>query len=416
MESRRLISEVLAINYHRIIIVGGGLTGLITAELLKEYNPLIIEKESKAGGMAKSFYQNGYIFDYGGHYLHFDNKEQFDFFNKFSNNLIKKTRKSFIYTGNKLIPYPIQIHFSKFFPNLKEKVISEIENSKIDSSNYYNYLKTTFGETLFNLFFYPYNTKFWKTKLTEMDIEWTEKLIPKINTDLIENPINNVGYNYELYYPENGISEISENLAKDKNMVLNERLDKIDTTAKIVYTDKNSYKYDIIITTIPIYKLLLKTDMMRFDMESLSVKILNIGIKGDCPEDFSWIYLPEDNTPFFRLGKYIVPENKGNFALYFEHSYKEEPLSDNVLLEEAKKLIKEFNMDNKIETYMFLELKHAYPILKTKEKGYLPIVFQQLYKKNIFPAGRMGSWKYISMNDSYEEAKRIKKIIENRIS
>jgi protoporphyrinogen oxidase len=366
--------------------------------------------------MAKSFYDKDYIFDYGGHYLHFDNKEQFDFFHNFSTDIIEKERLSFIDIENQLVPYPIQIFYTKIFTEYKEKVNIELKNSKIDSSNYYNYLKSSFGETIFNKFFYPYNTKFWKTDLKEMDIEWTEKLVPKVSMDIIENPPERIGYNYKLYYPTKGISEISDNLAKDKNIYLNETVEKIDAINKIIYTDKNSYKYEFIISTIPITELLLKADIMKFNLDYLSVKILNIGVKGKYPKDFSWIYLPEDTTPFFRFGKYIIPDKDNKFSLYFEYSYKDEKiLSDTLFLKEAKKLMDKFGISGEIETQMFLNLKYAYPILKVKEKGYVPIIFQQLHMKNIFPAGRMGSWKYISMNDSYEEAKRIKNIIENRL-
>lgn len=395
--------------------MGAGLTGLITAELLKGFDPIIIEKCKKTGGMSKSFYKDDYIFDYGGHYLHFDNKEQLEFFTNFASDIIEKERLSYIKIENQLVPYPIQIFFTKIFSEYKEKVNTELNNLKPDYSNYFNYLRSSFGETLFNKFFYPYNTKFWKTDLKEMDIEWTEKLVPKVNPDIIENPPDKIGYNYKLYYPTKGISEISDNLAKDKNIYLNETVENIDAINKIIHTDKDSYRYEFIISTIPITELLLKIDMMKFNLDFLSVKILNLGIKGDYKKDFSWIYLPENNTPFFRFGKYMIPDKADKFSLYFETSYKNEILSDDILLKEANKLMNNFNIIGEIEAQMFLDIKHAYPILKVKEKGYIPIIFQQLHIKDIFPAGRMGSWKYISMNDSYEEAKRIKTIIENRI-
>ena len=53
-----------------IVILGAGLAGLSTAYHLK-YGYTLFEKELEPGGLARSIYQDGYIFDYDGHLLYF---------------------------------------------------------------------------------------------------------------------------------------------------------------------------------------------------------------------------------------------------------------------------------------------------------------------------------------------------------
>ena len=51
-----------------IVIVGGGVTGLVTAHILSEQNQpvIVVEKLATLGGLARSFrYDNGYVFDCG---------------------------------------------------------------------------------------------------------------------------------------------------------------------------------------------------------------------------------------------------------------------------------------------------------------------------------------------------------------
>jgi len=400
-----------------IIILGAGLTGLIASDFIEDDDYLILEKSDKTGGIAKSFFYDNYVFDYGGHYLHFRTREAYDFYSKKTNKLTRKERKAYIYVDQKLIPYPIQIYYPRLFPEKKEQIIEHIKKRKINNSNFYEYLKTSFGDLLLNKFFYPYNKKFWKSDLSEMAADWTDKLVPKTTHEKINYPPDNIGYNKNLYYPENGIIEISKNIAKNKNIALNEKILKIELSNKKIITENNTYSYDKLISTIPLIELFKLTGLISYDLEYVSLSILNIGIEGSCPHDFTWIYLPENNTPFFRFGKYILPHEDNLHSFYFETSYKgKNHPNEEEIYNHAYKILKKFNIKGKKQADLFLNLKFAYPVLKNKYKQYFPFLFDQLHKNNIYPAGRMGSWKYISMEDCYFEAKRIVNSLKNKLT
>ena len=65
------------------IILGAGITGISFARLLqmKQDNTrfLILEKESEVGGYCKTTITDNFVWDYSGHFFHFNNKEIKDY-------------------------------------------------------------------------------------------------------------------------------------------------------------------------------------------------------------------------------------------------------------------------------------------------------------------------------------------------
>ena len=58
------------------LIIGAGVSGLACASKLpKDSNYLLLEKETEAGGYCRTFYQDGYVWDYAGHFFHFRNED-----------------------------------------------------------------------------------------------------------------------------------------------------------------------------------------------------------------------------------------------------------------------------------------------------------------------------------------------------
>jgi len=56
------------------IIIGAGVTGLSYASFTKN-DYLILEGTSEIGGYCKTIKQDGFTWDYSGHFFHFKNKE-----------------------------------------------------------------------------------------------------------------------------------------------------------------------------------------------------------------------------------------------------------------------------------------------------------------------------------------------------
>ena len=98
----------------KLLILGAGLTGLSVAQLAR--GGTILEREARPGGMAQSFQRDRYTFDFGGHYLHFQDSEAERFFSPFLPVLENHQRESFVLIGEELLAYPIQHSFFQRFP------------------------------------------------------------------------------------------------------------------------------------------------------------------------------------------------------------------------------------------------------------------------------------------------------------
>ncbi|MDE5206948.1 NAD(P)/FAD-dependent oxidoreductase [Citrobacter amalonaticus] len=59
---------------------GGGVSGLMFANKNKDNDVMVIEKENELGGYCRTVYQDGYIWDYAGHFFHFANPHIKSFF------------------------------------------------------------------------------------------------------------------------------------------------------------------------------------------------------------------------------------------------------------------------------------------------------------------------------------------------
>ena len=55
----------------KFLILGSGVSGLAFANFIDSDNYLIIEKEDSPGGYCKTIIQDGFTWDYSGHFFHF---------------------------------------------------------------------------------------------------------------------------------------------------------------------------------------------------------------------------------------------------------------------------------------------------------------------------------------------------------
>ena len=107
-----------------VVIVGGGVTGLVAAHLLAEagIKAIVIEKLADAGGLARSFVYDDFVFDCGPH--------RFDVSNPNINAYVRRIlgtqmtefpRKSEVYFKGKYYAWPIKPQTIQLPPKLAGK-------------------------------------------------------------------------------------------------------------------------------------------------------------------------------------------------------------------------------------------------------------------------------------------------------
>ena len=94
-----------------IIVIGGGPAGLTAAyELTKQqYRPIVLEKNDKVGGIARTENYRGYHFDMGGHRFFTKSTQVQQFWQEvLGDDFLRRPRLSRIFYKNKYFHYPLK--------------------------------------------------------------------------------------------------------------------------------------------------------------------------------------------------------------------------------------------------------------------------------------------------------------------
>ncbi len=422
----------------KVVILGSGLTGLSAAYHFEQHGFFdfkIFEKNNCAGGLLRSFYQDGFTFDFTGHLLHISDPEFYKFIDDVAgiNNFFVQKRNSFIYTHKNFIPYPFQSNLY----NLPKEVIIDCINGYINRrkstknpKSFHEWVLKYFGSGIGKHFFFPYNSKLLAYNLKEISPAWTGRFVPKTNLQTIlrsalnKNISSNIGYNSNFYYPkQGGIQFLINKLEKKiKNKIYkNHKAININLKNKTIqFENGHVEKFEKLISTIPL-DILLKNlnEKSNSKLKNASTKLLcnsiinfNIGFNINKIKDKHWIYYPEKKYPFYRIGfwqnicKSSVPINSS--AIYGEISYLNKTKTNKQINNMIKKSLELLKFSDKnIITNKTLHLTHAYVIYNNWREKNLKSLHKKLNETSIFSVGRYGEWKYSSMQEAFIDGKNI---------
>lgn len=391
----------------RIVVLGGGITGLTIAKLLSnDFDVTILEKENGRGLCKTQSYDGIPIDVFGGHIFY----TQFDDVKKFIFNILpekgwnKSTRNAKIWIENEIIEYPFEK--SKCCKKILSKDFRTKDIKK--SNNLKNYLENRFGTINCNKYFIPYNEKIWQYPLEKIGINW---ICPtKIPTG--SGPMMKL----DFYYPKTGGIQSVVDKIYDGKIIKHATIHNIwNYKSEIVVTHHSpSYgaqiKCDALVSTIPLNDLLFPVGRnIGFDDYSTK-KMLNLPYHGTeilvCKSNFfkkhpeiSWIYFPEKDIPFHRLANISLAQHTEHDLILIEcpHGTNLEKVK---LLEYSFEIIDKFSHDM------------TYPIEPIDDYERKNAIITNLEKRNIYSIGRWGRHEYWNIDfcikDAIETVKKIK--------
>ena len=173
-----------------IIVIGGGPAGLTAAfELTKlQQTPLVLEKNDKVGGIARTENYRGYHFDMGGHRFFTKSAQVQQFWQDIlGDDFLRRPRLSRIFYKNKYFHYPLK-------PFNALLGLGPIEGLRIMGSylrwhlfpykveeTFEQWVTNRFGKRLFETFFKSYTEKVWGIPCSELKAEWAAQRIKDLS-------------------------------------------------------------------------------------------------------------------------------------------------------------------------------------------------------------------------------------------
>lgn len=412
----------------RTLVVGAGITGLATAAALEErgdHDYLVLEGGAEIGGYCKTVKKNGFTWDYSGHFFHFKHPEIEAWLRERmpGQRIVSVEKKSFIHWGAggvEWIDFPFQKNIHQlpredFIDCLHDLVFAESAGA---DESFKAMLYGRFGRSIAEKFLIPYNEKLYATDLSTLDVNAMGRFFPHADLkDIVRNMkvANNATYNAHFTYPEGGAIEYVKAIAsalRPNGIALSERLTGIDLERKEAHTSKRKIAFDRLVSTAPFPRLLTMTGIVD-DASVLSwnkVLVFNFGFDKKAKKDVHWVYFPQRDVSFYRIGYYDNIFDTDRLSLYVEIGYSKDAAVDvdamrTRVLADLRKV--GVITDHELVAEHSVVMDPAYVHITQGSLRAHAQVTKDLSTRGIYSIGRYGAWTYCSIEDNIVEARAL---------
>jgi len=429
-----------------IIVLGAGITGLVTAWKLAKsgYKVTVIEKEKYPGGLAGTVDWDGWKFDFGTHNFSSKNhKEIIDFYKELlPGRFIPRELNAKLFIFGKLInldyigahffymlslPDMIKAGIDFFLTRLRAFLFGIKYTDRLDI-----WIKQRFGKVLYGIYFGPYIERIQKKNPSELSKDVGDKKIPVFSLrDYIKREftfkkkekITEV-VKKSMFYVKNGYGELSKYFFDELNKMNNAEVCLGAAIKSIEYDGQkiNSIETEdrkinasgkIIISTIPVdvFAVLagnipaeVKESAEKFEYTKL--RVLFVRTKLEKISGFSQISV-EAKYPFSRVSESnydefnLVPAGHSSLTIEFPLNDTDElwKISSEELLE---RILPQYNDICELKKEDIIDCRSVYlhfanPRMIINYKEILKNVFGFIYKtENLCSIGRQGLFTYIN--------------------
>jgi UDP-galactopyranose mutase len=360
----------------RVLIVGAGLTGATLANLLAEKGQqvLVIDKRSHlAGNCYDQIREQILVSRYGAHLFHTNNKKVWQYLQQFSD---WRTYEHQVLTkiNDQTVVLPVNINTINQLFGLKLKTGEEMRHflskqafsiKKID--NLADYLLSKVGQVIYQKIFFGYSRKQWGIDPACLDTSLSSRLPIRYNFD------NRYFTDQYQALPVQGYTALVKKMLEHKNIEVNLKSDYFKLSKSALK------KFAQIIYTGPIDQYF---KFKHGHLEYRSLKFVFSKIDREFFQNNSVINFPDLTVPYTRIieFKYFDPT-----AAETKHS---------IIAKEYPK--------SKGEPY--------YPVPRARNGHVLAKYLAEageLEKSGVYFAGRLGTYRYLNMDQAVAEATKL---------
>ncbi len=317
---------------HDVLILGGGVAGLAAASELGEH-ALVLERNSRPGGLVRTACFNGFWFDHTLHILHFQDDETEALVRPLlGDSLAPCPPCAWVETLSGRVRFPFQMNLAGLRRDVVLRCVGDLAEATFSThkdppGNFEELLLQTFGRGMCEAFLFPYNRKLWHRPLATLapaGFTWTitHPDFERVLDGAIGGSPEFAPYNTRGWYPRpaqeapvRGIEVIVREMARHApNLLLNHGVERIDLASRTVTVTHGDRRRqfgfrDVCISTLPLPQTVLRCRQAPPDLrdacralEHNRVCTAAFSVRGPRPEACGhWCYYADETVSFTRL-------------------------------------------------------------------------------------------------------------------
>jgi len=413
------------------LVVGAGVSGLGFANWIRaaavargrsEPSLVVVERENEPGGYCRTVVQDGFVWDYSGHFFHFRHPEIEAWLRARMPGVDVRTvvKESLIRYRGRDIDFPFQKNIHQLerddFIDCLVSLYFRDEEAGPDDGSFQSMLYRRFGRGIAERFLVPYNEKLYATGLEGLDRDAMGRFFPQADiADIIRNmrDPDNRSYNSTFTYPAGGAIEYIRALERDlpaQAVSLGESVIEIDTEARVATTNRRTIRYRDLVSSAPLPALLRMVGRAA-DAEGFTsnrVLVFNLGFDRKGRSDVHWMYFPERDLRFYRVGFYDNILDGDRMSLYVEIGAPAGAALD--IEDERTRVLADLERVGIVRDHVLLSwhsvvLDPAYAHISKDSEERSAALRQALASQGVHSVGRYGRWTYCSIEDNLVETR-----------
>ena len=412
-----------------VVVIGAGVSGLGFANWWRERRPnervVVLEAEDEPGGYCRTVVQDGFVWDYSGHFFHFKDPDIEAWLRARMPGQDVRTveRIAKIRYRGLDIDFPFQTHIHQLPKDELVECLVDLyfrpEPPAGGPRSFGEMLETRLGQAITAKFLRPYNEKLYATDLDTLDVDAMGRFFPHADlADIIANmrPGRRAhGYNATFTYPAGGAIQYVRALLHDlpAGMVAcGEPVTAIDVAARTVTTPRRTIGFGRVVSSAPLPALARLAGLAHDASAFTSNKVLvwNLGFDRKGARDVHWMYFPDPSLVFYRVGWYDNILAADRMSLYVEigaktaATFDPDALRARVLADLARERIV---TDHTLVAHHHVVLDPAYVHITAASLAETARVRDDLAGQGIHSVGRYGGWTYCSIEDNLLETRAL---------
>lgn len=428
----------------RTIVLGAGLAGLGAARRHPE--ALVAEAADDVGGLCASSVVDGFTFDRAGHVWHFAEARVRRAVEDWLGMALRphRRRAAVSYQG-RLLPYPFQLALGRLPADAAQAAREGLlraaaeaghagprtprPHTGVDSQaapgagaageTLERACLARYGEGITRLFVDPYHEKLLGCTPADMLADPLIRFMPDPGVATMLASLREdqayEGYNAEFRHVPGGCGRVCDALAATTpGLRRDARATALDCAGSTVTVGDSTERFHRLVATIPLRDLALMTVDLPAPLReaatalrAAAVVVVNLGVAGPPVHDLHWVYVPEPEHPFYRVGWYsnFAPEccPAGCHAMYVElpaswWDTQPEPARLPGVLSALERC--GFVDDGRrVVTAEVLRLDPAYVVPTREATAARDALLAWYAERGVVLHGRYALWSYLAMDD-----------------